>query len=100
MASRDNAERNQVSASLTLSHSDRDLTPVSLIIANILAGPLEVLAPRLAALTKTRGRIVLSGVLATQAKVVQKCYSQWYDMEPIVTQGDWARLSGKKRAHE
>lgn len=97
LASRDNAERNQVSASLSLSHSDRDLTPVSLVIANILAGPLEALAPRLAALTKSRGRIVLSGVLTAQAETVQNCYSTWFDMDPIETQGDWARLSGKKR---
>jgi ribosomal protein L11 methyltransferase len=99
LASRDNAERNQVSAALTLSNCDRDLMPASLVIANILAGPLESLAPRLAALTKPRGRIVLSGVLTGQAQTVQNCYTAWFDMDPIVTQGDWARLSGKKRAH-
>jgi ribosomal protein L11 methyltransferase len=98
LASRDNAERNQVSAALTLSNCDRDLTPASLVIANILAGPLEALAPRLAALTKYRGHIVLSGVLTAQAETVQNCYAAWFDMDPIMVQGDWARLSGKKRA--
>jgi ribosomal protein L11 methylase PrmA len=42
---------------------------------------------------------VLSGVLTAQAQAVQNCYAAWFDMDPIVTQGDWARLSGKKRAH-
>lgn len=97
LASRDNAERNQVSAALSLSNCDRDLVPASLVIANILAGPLETLAPRLAALTKPRGRIVLSGVLTAQAESVQNCYAAWFDMDPIEVQSDWARLSGKKR---
>ena len=52
LASRDNAERNHVSAALTLSLNDHDLQPADLVIANILAGPLESLAPRLAELTK------------------------------------------------
>ena len=79
LASRDNAERNHVSAAL---------------IANILAGPLESLAPRLAELTKANGHIVLSGVLTEQAQAVQNRYATWFDMQPITTQGDWARLCG------
>lgn len=96
IASRDNAERNGVGAALTLSNCDRDLTPAALLVANILAGPLENLAPRLAGLTKPHGHIVLSGVLASQAQQVQRCYAAWFDMDPIVIRGDWARLSGRK----
>lgn len=98
LASRDNAERNGVSAALSLSLSDAALQPASLLIANILAGPLESLAPRLAALTQPHGHIVLSGVLTEQAAAVQNRYAAWFDMEPITLQGDWARLSGTKRA--
>jgi ribosomal protein L11 methyltransferase len=96
LASRDNAQRNGVSESLTVSLSDRELRPAALLLANILAGPLEALASRLAALTQAQGYIVLSGVLAEQAAAVQNCYAAWFDMDPIVLQGDWARLSGKK----
>lgn len=98
LASRDNAERNGVSHELTLSLTDEQLQPAAVLLANILAGPLATLAPRLAALTAAHGCIVLSGVLAEQAPAVQNCYAAWFDMEPIVLQGDWARLSGKKRA--
>ncbi|MGE0116075.1 MAG: 50S ribosomal protein L11 methyltransferase [Steroidobacteraceae bacterium] len=98
LASRDNAERNGVSTALSLSLHDVELQPAELLIANILAGPLETLAPRLAALTQTNGHIVLSGVLTEQAAAVQNCYAAWFEMEPIMRQGDWARLSGKKRA--
>ena len=96
LASRDNAERNGVSAALTLSLEDRDLQPAKIVIANILAGPLETLAPRLAELTEPNGQIVLSGVLTEQASTVQNRYAAWFAMDPITTQGDWARLSGKK----
>lgn len=98
LASRDNAQRNKVSDALTLSLSDSDLQPAELLMANILAGPLESLAPRLSALTLTGGQIVLSGVLTGQAGSVQNCYAAWFDMDPIQVQGDWARLSGRKRA--
>ncbi len=94
LASRDNAERNHVSAALTLSLNDHDLQPADLVIANILAGPLESLAPRLAELTKANGHIVLSGVLTEQAQAVQNRYATWFEMQPITTQGDWARLCG------
>jgi ribosomal protein L11 methyltransferase len=94
LASRDNAERNHVGAALTLSLNDNDLQPADLVIANILAGPLESLAPRLAELTKANGHIVLSGVLTEQAQAVQNRYATWFDMQPITTQGDWARLCG------
>ncbi len=94
LASRDNAERNHVSAALTLSLNDHDLQPADLVIANILAGPLESLAPRLAELTKGNGHIVLSGVLTEQVQAVQNRYATWFEMQPITTQGDWARLCG------
>lgn len=97
LASRDNAARNGVSHALSFSLSDRDLHPAPLLIANILAGPLQSLAPRLAALTLPHGHIVLSGVLAQQASAVQNCYGAWFEMDPIVLQDDWARLSGTRR---
>jgi ribosomal protein L11 methyltransferase len=98
LASRDNARRNHVGAALTLSLCDSELQPAELLMANILAGPLESLAPRLAALTQPGGHIVLSGVLTGQAASVQNCYGVWFDMDPIRVHSDWARLSGKKRA--
>lgn len=97
IASQDNATRNQVAGHLQVSLVDTNLQPADLVMANILAGPLESLAPRLAALTHKGGHIVLSGVLTTQAQSVQNCYAAWFDMDPIVTQGDWARLSGTRQ---
>ncbi|MES1195365.1 MAG: 50S ribosomal protein L11 methyltransferase [Steroidobacter sp.] len=97
VASRSNAERNQVDRALTLALSDRDLKPADVVLANILAGPLTELAPRLAALTVQGGHIVLSGVLQEQAETIQTCYATWFDMDTIAYQDGWARLSGQRR---
>jgi ribosomal protein L11 methyltransferase len=97
IASRDNADRNQVGAALTLELGDQHLQPADVLLANILAGPLTELAPRLAALTTQNGHIVVSGVLQEQAETLQTCYSTWFDMDTIAYQDGWARLSGQRR---
>ena len=97
IASRSNVERNNVMAALTLSLRDGHLQPADVLLANILAGPLTELAPRLSALVLPRGFIVLSGVLQDQAETIQTCYSAWFDMDNIAYLDGWARLSGRRR---
>jgi ribosomal protein L11 methyltransferase len=48
------------------------------VVANILANPLRVLAPALSARVRAGGRIVLSGVLAEQAADVAAVYAPWF----------------------
>ena len=67
------------------------------MLANILAGPLETLAPQLAQLVVPGGSIVLSGLLAAQAAPLAAIYGAWFDMDPVTLREDWARLSGTKR---
>lgn len=98
IASRDNAQRNQVLPQLDVSLSDTALAPTEVVLANILAGPLAELAPRLAALTRPGGHIVLSGVLTDQAESVHNAYSPWFEMEPCAFRDGWTRLSGVRRA--
>lgn len=97
LASRDNAERNQVSEFLSLSLEANDVPAAELVIANILAGPLQSLAVRLAELTLPGGHLVLSGVLTEQAPAVENIYCAWFDMDTTVFQDGWARLSGTRR---
>jgi len=97
IASRSNAERNGVMSALTLDLSDQHLQPADILLANILAGPLTELAPRLSSLVVPKGWIVLSGVLQEQAETIQTCYSTWFDMDNIAYQDGWARLSGQRR---
>jgi len=70
---------------------------VDLVIANILANPLQELAPKLAQLVKPGGHIILSGILREQAEDLNQVYSQWFEMAPIVHKEDWVRLEGIKK---
>jgi ribosomal protein L11 methyltransferase len=101
LASRDNAQRNGVSDRLALQPADADSAttgPADILLANILAGPLEQLAPQLSGLVRPGGRLVLSGILQQQAAPLARCYCAWFEMEPPAIQDDWVRLSGIRKA--
>lgn len=98
IATRDNAEKNNVSKQIdTYLPKDFQGQPVDLMLANILANPLLELAPQLAALVKQGGQIVLSGILKEQAEEVRQRYQEWFEMQPVTTQEEWVRLDGVKR---
>ena len=68
------------------------------MVANILANPLILLAPALAARTRAGGRIVLSGVLADQAAQVAVAYAPWFMMKLWKSGEDgWIALAGLRR---
>jgi ribosomal protein L11 methyltransferase len=48
--------------------------PFDLLLANILAGPLIELAPAFAAAVQLGGKVMLAGLLDTQAKSVISAY--------------------------
>ena len=97
--SAENAERNGVTDQLNLCLPDAVPSAASadVVLANILAPALVALAPRLTRLTKTRGRLLLSGLLAHQADEVEAAYVKEFALERVVTD-DWALLVGLKRS--
>lgn len=112
LATRDNAERNGVAQLITprlvsaMTESTEaentgadkaSLPPADILLANILAGPLESLAPVFAALVRAGGKLVLSGILRNQAAAVATRYAPWFDIAPAVVRDDWARLDGVRR---
>lgn len=96
VATLDNAQRNGVNIRVYLP-KEAPTEPVDILLANILAGPLIELAPRLAALVKPGGAIALSGILPEQAASVSAAYQEWFAMAPAVEQDGWIRLEGVKR---
>jgi ribosomal protein L11 methyltransferase len=70
---------------------------VDVVVANILANPLIMLAPLLSNSTRRGGRIVLSGILAEQAEDVIKIYRQWFEMRIAREEGGWALLTGRRK---
>ncbi len=96
-ATRANAARNGVEIEAYLPGDCPD-EPCDLLLANILAGPLQTLAPVFANLAKPNAEIVLSGILQVQAEEVSESYQAWFDMQPAVVKEDWIRLSGTRHA--
>jgi ribosomal protein L11 methyltransferase len=65
-----------------------------IVMANILANPLQVLAPALVNKMRPGGQIVLSGVLARQADEVIATYSQWLTLSVWRESEGWVCLQG------
>lgn len=66
------------------------------VVANILAQPLIVLAPLLAARVAPGGRIALSGILEAQADEVAAAYAPWLRAAPAAVLDGWARVEGAR----
>jgi ribosomal protein L11 methyltransferase len=72
--------------------------PYDLLIANILAGPLIDLAPALAGALAPGGRLILAGLLDTQADAVTAAYRRQGMMAGArIQRGDWPTLVLRKR---
>ena len=91
-ATRANALANGVD--LAVGTPERAIGPYALVMANILAAPLTLLAPVLAALVGERGELVLSGVLARQAEALRAAYSPWLDLAVADQDEGWILLVG------
>ena len=91
-----NAANNAADVSFVLPDAMPAIT-VDIVIANILASPLKLLAPALASYCRPAGHIVLSGILREQAEEVREVYSAWFDMQSPVPMDNWVLLSGVKR---
>jgi len=94
-ASRANAARNGVGAQFMLPDA---LAPdkVDVVVANILANPLRLLAPALAARVRDGGAIVLSGILEDQIAVVSGAYRRWFKLGAWGTDDGWVALTGRR----
>ena len=102
-ASRDNAARNQISTDqfdVVMPEDDMLLAwsnAASVVVANILAGPLLSLAHDLIELTAPGGRLLLTGVLEEQAAKLIEHYEH-VSLDVIDRRDGWVLLSGVKPA--
>jgi ribosomal protein L11 methyltransferase len=96
-AARANARRNAVAARYTGTQGTGQ--KFDIVIANILANPLIVLAPTLARHVAPGGRIVLSGILERQAEAVAQAYAQASPplaLEVWERDDGWVALAGRR----
>lgn len=100
IATQENALRNNIDPQRLLTFTPEQLPSdciVDVTIANILAGPLQSLAPKLAQHTRANGFIALSGILEEQAEAVMESYRVNFAMQPAIANDGWVRLSGAKQ---
>jgi ribosomal protein L11 methyltransferase len=90
-----NAKRNGIAGEFLESGSPLTFT-VDLVVANILANPLKVLAPILVERCRRGGHIALSGILAEQAEEVHRCYAPWISFAAPEEEEGWVCLSGTR----
>lgn len=68
-----------------------------LVVSNILAQPLIVLAPLLAHRAAPGARIALSGILEAQAAEVLHAYAPFLDAQVSRSEDGWALIEGRRR---
>lgn len=70
----------------------------SLIVANILATPLKLLAPLLSTRLDSGGELVLSGILSAQADDLRESYAPWLSLRVADEQDGWILMTGVRQA--
>jgi ribosomal protein L11 methyltransferase len=69
-----------------------------ILVANILAGPLQQLLPQFAATLREGGLLALSGILAGQETALMAAAEPLFSLDAPVLRDDWVRLSGRRKA--
>ncbi len=95
-ASAANARSNQADA-VRSALPDAAQGVYQLVLANILATPLKLLAPLLAARLDNGGELVLAGILERQTEELQQAYRPWLALQPADHEDGWVLLAGRRR---
>ena len=97
-ASKENSCKNKVAIDYFLVDDFKNRTAFDLVIANILANPLRLLAELLVEKVACGGYLLLSGLLESQAQELIDCYRSLIPLHLGATKEGWAMLIGKKKA--
>lgn len=89
-----NAAANHVTLAAGL--PERATGVFDLVLANILATPLKVLAPLLCAHVRSGGHLVLAGILARQADELREAYAPWVALEVSDEADGWILMTAVK----
>ena len=69
-------------------------------VANILAGPLMMLAKEFSTLIKSDGEFALAGVIEEQVADVSSVYSEFFDIVGVEKRDEnWCRISGSRKKY-
>ena len=68
----------------------------ALVLANILATPLKLLAPLLAGHVAPGGHLVLAGILARQADELKAAYAPWLALQVSDSEDGWILMTAQR----
>jgi ribosomal protein L11 methyltransferase len=94
-SSQDNARANGVTLRCGL--PDQAAGTYPLVLANILATPLKLLAPLLCGHLPPAGHLVLAGILERQAQELTAAYAPWVDLVVTDREDGWILMTGRRR---
>ena len=94
-ATHENARGNSVEINSFVVGAE-SISPVNLLLANILAGPLVELANELIGLVRPGGRLVLSGIMQSQCDWVSAAYERDLMLLETAELNGWIRMAWKK----
>jgi len=95
-ATQANAQANGVTLQAGLPDAAAGSYP--LVLANILATPLKLLAPLLAGHVAPGGHLVLAGILARQADELKAAYAPWLALEVSDSEDGWILMTAQRAA--
>ena len=88
-----NAQANAVQLHAGL--PDKAVGPYNTVLANILASPLQVLAPLLCAHVAAGGSLVLAGILERQADELKAAYAPWLALNVSDSEDGWILMTAQ-----
>ena len=74
---------------------DKAVGPYNTVLANILASPLQVLAPLLCAHVAAGGSLVLAGILERQADELKAAYAPWLALNVSDSEDGWILMTAQ-----
>jgi len=97
IATRDNAAANGLGAKIHI-HEHASTLPeqADVVMANILAGTLIQLAPRLCGFLAPGGQLILAGILRQQVHEVRAGFAPRLDLSVFAEKEDWSALGGQR----
>lgn len=96
ISSRDNATANSVTLNAGTPELAQGQYP--LVIANILATPLKLLAPLLCAHVAAGGHLILAGILSRQADELKAAYAPWLSLTVSDEEDGWILMTAQRAA--
>jgi ribosomal protein L11 methyltransferase len=94
LTAKENAAKNRVAVRF-ITPQEVPEGPSDIVVANILANPLIVLAPLIAA--RCARRVALSGILEDQFEEIGRAYSADFDLEVADREEGWILVAGDRR---